>query len=414
MNEIRRTRPTVFSANEVREFDLPQQSLGRRSQSAAPASRVDNMRIAMVGTRGVPAAYGGFETAVEEIGRRLVERGHEVTVYCRTQLNQKEHLGMLRVELGSLKRRSLETLSHSALSSVHATVRLRPDMAFVFNSANSPWLELFRLARIPTALHTDGLEWQRSKWSSTGKKYYRYAERLGVRWADELISDAEGIADYYWTRFGVKSNVISYGAPIVHPPADLILELDLQPHEYDLIVARVEPENHVLEALDGALRAGGDRPVVVVGSIPYPTSYSRELDRLASKSPRARLLGAVWDQDLLDSLYAHARVYLHGHSVGGTNPSLLRAMGAGAPVAAFDVTFNREVLAGTGMFWDSSDALAELLRSTEARHLLSMGESARSRAAGKYRWDDVAAAYERLAQKLVSGRRPAPLLDETA
>ncbi|MDT4893024.1 MAG: hypothetical protein QOE97_2059, partial [Pseudonocardiales bacterium] len=159
------------------------------------------MRIAMIGTRGVPAQYGGFETAVEEIGSRLVARGHDVTVYCRKRTGEQSHRGMQRIELRSVKSKSLDTLSHTALSAAHAAYSGKPDMAFVFNAANSPFVPMLRRHGIPVALHTDGLEWKRSKWGRNGRRYYLWAERKAVRHADALISDAQGIADYYLEQY---------------------------------------------------------------------------------------------------------------------------------------------------------------------------------------------------------------------
>jgi len=151
------------------------------------------MKIAMIGTRGVPARYGGFETAVEEVGRRLAERGHEVVVYCRGDDRSPEYLGMRRVRLPALRSRTAETLSHTALSVLHL-LRRRADVALVFNAANAPLLPMVRMARIPVAVHVDGLEWQRGKWGRWGRRYYLMGERCAVRWADELIADAGGVA----------------------------------------------------------------------------------------------------------------------------------------------------------------------------------------------------------------------------
>ena len=171
------------------------------------------LRFAMVGTRGVPAQYGGFETAVEEVGARLVERGHRVDVYCRNPgQSLTEHRGMRLVNLPAVRRRSLETLSHSGLSIAHAAWH-RPDAMVVFNAANAPFLPLLRARGVPVATHVDGLEWQRSKWGGAGRRYYRLAESLAVRWSDALIADSLGIQDYYRDEFGARTELISYGAP---------------------------------------------------------------------------------------------------------------------------------------------------------------------------------------------------------
>ncbi|MGH3743635.1 MAG: DUF1972 domain-containing protein [Mycobacteriales bacterium] len=364
------------------------------------------MRIALIGTRGVPARYGGFETCVEEVGQRLARSGHQVDVYCRDRLGTDRFLGMRRIELPAVRTRSLETISHTALAVAHAVTRRRPDAAIVFNAANSPLLPVLKGRGIPVALHMDGLEWKRTKWGAGGRRYYRYAEALGVYLADALISDAEAIARYYAAAYGRDSTVIAYGAPIIAPGADAVAALGLEADRYTLIVARLEPENHVLEKLRGAVGAASPDPIVVVGSVPYPTDYSRSIEALAASDPRVRLLGSVWDQDVLDALYAHCATYLHGHSVGGTNPSLLRAMGAGAPVAAYEVAFNRETLGGNGFFWSTPADLTALLDGLSPQARSRAGAAARQRAEREYSWDDVAARYLELVDGLASRSLP--------
>jgi glycosyltransferase involved in cell wall biosynthesis len=365
------------------------------------------LRVAMVGTRGVPARYGGFETAVEEIGRRLVERGHHVTVYRRgsgaRSAQPREHLGMQLVTLPALRAKTLETLSHTAVSSLHAVTVARPDVAFVFNVANAPLLPLYRLRRIPVAVHVDGLEWQRSKWAGTGKRFFRVAERLGVRWADALIADAAGIADYYRNRFDADTELLSYGAPIlVEPGSDKLATLDLASRRFHLVVARFEPENNVDLIVRGYRASPAADPLVVVGSAPYSDRYTAALHEAARGDARIRFLGAVWDQELLDQLYANCTVYLHGHSVGGTNPSLLRAMGAGAAAVVYDVRFNLEVVGpGAWCFSDEAAVSAAVERAESDREAAARyGSSLRERAAETFRWDDVADGYDDLARRL--------------
>jgi glycosyltransferase involved in cell wall biosynthesis len=381
-----------------------------QTASAPPST---SLRIALIGTRGIPAAYGGFETAVEEVGRRLVERGHRVLVYGRDAGTAGDvHLGMRRVTLPAVRQKALETLSHTALSTVHAVTKARPDAAFVFNAANSPFLPLLRARRIPVALHMDGLEWRRSKWGPRGKAYYRAAESFGVRQADAIIADAPGIADYYDHQFGVASELIRYGAPLLDDaPSDGIRELGLEPGGYHLVVARFEPENHVREIVEGYAMSQATKPLVVVGSAPYAAEYTAAIDRIAAADPRIRLLGAVYDQDLLDALYHHASTYLHGHSVGGTNPSLLRAMGAGTAVIAFDVVFNREVLDEQGWYFRTSADVAAAVDAAEsdAGAVAAASAAVRRRAADAFSWDDVAATYEDLARRLAAGDSIHPL-----
>ncbi len=361
----------------------------------------------MVGTRGVPAAYGGFETAIEEVGRRLAERGHDIAVYTRgSESRDREYLGMRVIHLPAVPQKQLETLSHTGLSVLHLIAREHADVAFVFNAANSALLPLLRLRGIPVALHMDGLEWRRSKWGRRGKAYYRRAEEFGVRTADALIADAPGIADYYRDQFDVDTELIRYGAPLLEDaPDERVRELGLESGGYHLVVARFEPENHVLDIVEGYRRSDAAHPLVVVGAAPYSAAYTQSISAAASGDPRIRLLGAVYDQDLLDALYVHACTYVHGHSVGGTNPSLLRGMGAGAPVIAYDVGFNREVLDDEGWFFAGADDIAAQFTDAEGDpdSTRTRGAAGRERAATVFRWDDVATAYEDLARRLARG-----------
>jgi glycosyltransferase involved in cell wall biosynthesis len=374
-------------------------------QTSDPAG----LRIALMGTRGVPARYGGFETAVEEVGRRLADQGHHVTVYCRSDLETSAStwLGMRRRTLPAVRRQSLETLSHTGLSVLDAVVRPNYDVVVLFNAANAVFLPLLRLRRFPVAVHVDGLEWLRSKWSGLGRWYYRFAESLAVRGADALIADAAGIRDYYRDEFGASTELIRYGAPVQTDPGhDRLEELGVQPGAYHLVVARLEPENHVHVIVDGYRSSDAELPLLVVGSAPYSHGYTGMVRAAAAADDRIRMLGAVWDQTLLDQLYANAALYLHGHSVGGTNPSLLRAMGAGVPVAAYDVGFNREVLGPDGRCFADAAGVAAAVGEIEllGDERRSVGERLRERAAALYRWDEVAEQYGDLATALVAGR----------
>ncbi len=376
---------------------------GRRSGGSRP------LRIAMMGTRGVPAAYGGFETAVEEIGRRLVDRGHSVLVYCRPTPQTKTRatfLGMRLVHLPAIRVKAIETLSHTFLSAWHSVLHRSPDVAFLFNSANAPFIPLIRMRRVPVAVHVDGLEWKRDKWGRGGRLYYRAAEQLSVRWADALIADAQGIADYYTDEFGADTELITYGTKSVSGDvSDRLAELGLTPGGFHLAVARFEPENHVDVIVRGFAASDATLPLIVVGSAPYSAEYTDGIAAIAASDPRIRMLGGIWDQDLLDQLYANALTYLHGHSVGGTNPSLLRAMGAGTAVLAWDVNFNREVLGDAGEFFDDAAGVATLLVDAErdAESTQAVGRSLRDRATELYDWDQVSRAYEDLARRLANG-----------
>lgn len=371
------------------------------------------MHVALIGTRGVPARYGGFETAIEEIGWRLADRGHQVVVFSRPQDGDeqlKEYRGMTVVNLPALKKRSLETLSHTALSVVNKHLK-GADAAIVFNAANAPFLPPIRARGIPVATHVDGLEWRRTKWGPIGQRYYRLAESLAVRYSDVLIADAQGIADYYEDEFGAPTRLIAYGAPILTDAgSDRLAELDLAPQHYHLVVARMEPENHVYEIVKGFVTSQAALPLVVVGSAPYADAY---IDKIRNAADiRVRMIGGVWDQTQLNQLYANSLSYLHGHSVGGTNPSLLRAAGAGAFVIAFDVPFNREVVGAHAEYFSTRAGVSEQVEAAEAapascrRRGLELQEDIK-----RYSWDTVTDQYEEMLNDLKGykrrGRRPA-------
>ena len=371
------------------------------------------MRIALIGTRGVPAMYGGFETCVEEVGRRLAQAGHEVVVYCRRPRGQSgpsanEFLDMSLVQLPALRKRSLETLSHTALSTADAVLRRRFDAVLLFNAANSVFIPWLRLRRFPIATHVDGLEWRRAKWGKVGRRYYRFAEALSVRWSTALIADAEGIREYYEAEFAAPTELIRYGAPIIEPSdPGLLTTFDVEPRRFHLVVARIEPENHVDVIVEGFVASGATYPLIVVGSAPYADAHFARIRSLADD--RVRLVGSVWDQDVLNALYSNTLTYLHGHSVGGTNPSLLRAIGAGAATDAYDVSFNREVVGDAGRFWRTPAEVAALVDAAEADPATALARGAAAqRRAEAYTWDDVAKDYEALCERLASGelRRP--------
>ena len=369
------------------------------------------MRVAILGTRGVPAQYGGFETAVEEIGSRLAERGHHVTVYARNRgQDMTEYRGMRIVNAPALRTKTMETLSHTALTTAHAVVREKPHVALVLNAANAPFLPIFKRAGIPAVIHLDGLESRRAKWRGLGSRYYTWAERAAVKRGDAVIADSHAIADHVAREWGREIDVIAYGAPVINPSAGRLAEVNLVRRDYHLVVARFEPENHVLEAVHGYVHSDETRPLVVVGDAPYSRWYVEKVQEIGAKEPRVRLLGGVYDQELLDQLYGNARTYIHGHSVGGTNPSLLRAMGAGAPVLAFDVEFNREVTRDSALYWSDASELTALLDEIAAgevdEELNDFSQRGQERIASEYQWDHVTDQYEDLLRRMACEKRP--------
>ena len=360
------------------------------------------LRIAFIGTRGVPARYGGFETCAEEVGKRLVRRGHDVRVYCRSRYypeRLKFHEGMRLIRLPALRSRIAETLSHTALSLLHAAFG-KTRVCLVFNTANSPLLWIARLAGKRVVLHTDGLEWERDKWRGLGSRYFKWAARRATRLSVPLISDSREIQDYYRRVFSRETEFIAYGAPILESRDPARLDpFGLRPGGYILQMARFEPENNILLTIEAFSRLDAEMKLVLVGGAAYDTSYTRKVKEAAAADPRIVLPGFIYDPDILRELLTNAYAYVHGNEAGGTNPGLLQALGAGCAVLARDVSFNREVCGPEGVYYaaDVGD-LAEKLRWAldHPERMAGMKEKARRIIRERYDWDAVAAAYERL------------------
>jgi glycosyltransferase involved in cell wall biosynthesis len=377
----------------------------RSSSAAQVLSRRSVLQVAMIGSRGVPANHGGFETVVEEVGARLAEAGHDVTVYCRNQAPHRSSFkGMRLHNLPAVRTQQLETLSHTALSCLYAAAIDRPDVALLCNAGNAPTIPLLLGAGIPFATHMDGLEWKRAKWTGAAETYYRWAEAFASRHSPALIADSRGIETYLRDKYDRDAVFIPHGAPDISPGQSRLDELDLSHDSYHLLVARFEPENHVREIVEGYSQSRAERPLVVVGDTPYSNAYNQSVYDAAAHDRRIRLIGRVSDQDVLDQLYFNCRTYLHGQSVGGTNPSLLRAMGAGAPVTAFDVVFNREASGGHAEFFERSTDLPAIIEKDDACGRPSRGKTGHDFVTSFYRWDDVATTYESLFTELVERR----------
>lgn len=368
------------------------------------------MKIALIGTRGVPASYGGFETCVEEVGKRLVARGHEVTVYCRSghyRKRQEEYLGMRLVHLPSIHHKTLDTLSHTTLSILHAV--FRPfDVLMVFNAANSPTLLLPRLLGKRIAINTDGLEWKRGKWGAMARRYYRFAEWFSTRLANRIVADSRGIADYYRDQYDTESSFIPYGAYIQesHRP-DLLDSLGLTPGSYFLQITRFEPENNPLLTLRAFQGLETDKRLVLVGGVPFESGYDRQLRTEAGD--QVLFPGFIYEPELLRELWCNCYAYVHGNEVGGTNPALLQAMANGCPVLAIDVPFSRDVLGEAGLYFAAdADNLRERMMwaLTHPQDLGTLRTQAVERILENYSWEKVTDDYERLFEELKDGRYP--------
>lgn len=358
------------------------------------------MRIAIMGIRGIPARYGGYETLAEELAPRLVERGHEVTVYGRSgyvRHSGEDYRGVELVVLPAIAHKYLETVSHSLLCALHALTR-RYDAVLVCNSANAycSWIPRVRRARV--VLNVDGLEWQRAKWNRAGRWFYRASEWLATFLPNAIVSDAQMIHRYYLERFGRESTLIAYGAPSDRVSTTATLKVHgLEPGEYVLYVSRLEPENNAHVVISAFADVETTKKCAIVGDAPYARDYIEGLK--ATDDSRVVFTGAVYGSGYRE-LQSHAYLYVQATQVGGTHPALVEAMGYGNCVLANDVPEHREVLADAGIYYDGSThddlsaKMQELLDDEEA--VIGFRDKARERARAKYSWDSITACYEEL------------------
>ncbi|SDE19460.1 glycosyltransferase [Nocardioides lianchengensis] len=352
--------------------------------------------MAVIGTRGYPSYYGGFETAVRRLAPYLADRGWRVRVYGRPGSHLRPDKGadprIDSVMTKGIDSRSLSTLTYGLFSVLHAVIH-KPDVALVMNVANGYWLPLLKLRGIPTVVNVDGIEWERDKWSRLGKAVFRTGARFTAWFADQLVFDALAIGDYWQANFGRTGVFIPYGGDPASAPGR---EPEFTPGGYVLLVARFVPENSVgifLEAAPSIIERN-DVEVVLVGSAPAGDPLQNLADSVAATHPRVHLLGHISDDERLFDLWRNAGAYFHGHTVGGTNPALVQAMALGARTVARGTVYNREVLGEAGTYCtEDVDSVIETVGAvlTDERDLSVM---AIERARAEYTWEIVCARYE--------------------
>ena len=350
--------------------------------------------MAIIGTRGYPSYYGGFETAVRKLAPYLESHNWKVTVYGRSGprvVHLSERLTVRRT--WGLQNEKLSTLSYGFSASIHAALA-RSDVALVMNVANGYFLPILRIAGVPTVVNVDGIEWDRGKWGPFGRRVFKVGAQLTARFATTLIFDAREIARIWAELFSATGVYIPYGADGMggsHQASEF------DDRQYVLLVARFVPENSLPEFLEAAKHISKFYDVVLVGSSGFGGEIEQVARRLDEESPRVHWLGHVADDRRLFSLWKNAAVYFHGHTVGGTNPALVQAMALGVPTVARDTPYNREVLGDGGVFVgaDPTSMGAEvvaLLGDAAKQAWLSTKVSARL--AADFGWEDVCSAYE--------------------
>jgi glycosyltransferase involved in cell wall biosynthesis len=359
------------------------------------------LRIGILGTRGVPASYSGFETCAEELGARLAARGHAVTVYCRVPhivYPGTSYRGMRLVKLSTIRRKHFDTIAHTCLSSLHA-LGMRYDIALYFNVGNSPVTWIPRLAGQRVVLNVDGLDWKRRKWGRFARWYIRACERWAARLPHRVVTDSRRVQQYYRERHGVASTYIAYGAePISVPPGPHLRRYGLEPRRYVLFVGRLVPENCVHHLVEAFRDLVTDLNCVIVGDAPYAAEYIRSLR--AAAGPRALFTGYLFGEgyrELLSSAYC----FVETSEVGGTHPALLEAMAAGRCVVVNDTPENLETIDDAGFSYPGEmgpaglrTVLERLLK--DPALVAEQGARAFERVRAHYSWERITDQYEQL------------------
>lgn len=370
-----------------------------------------------MGTRGIPARYGGFETFAEQLGVRLAARGWDVSVYGRRGFFQcvpgAEYHGVKLRFAPTIFHKYLETPLHALFSFIDL-LRHRVDLVLLCNAANSPFAFIPRLLGIPLAINVDGIERNRSKWSSIGKLWYLIGERCSTWFASRIIADAEVIADYYRERFGADPAVIAYGAePLLVPPGEILNRFGLTPGRYLLYVSRFEPENNALGVVEAYRGVHTDLPLVMVGDAPYAREYIARVKGAADSRVifTGFQFGAAYHE-----LRSHCYAYIQATEVGGTHPALVEAMAWGNCIIANRVPEHEEVLADAGEYYQKNnfDECRRVLQSLldNPRRAEELRAAAKLRAQERYSWNAVVDQYESLCEALLSegeGGRPCSL-----
>jgi glycosyltransferase involved in cell wall biosynthesis len=362
-------------------------------------SNTNPLKIAIIGSRGYPYVYSGYETLIKELSERLVERNCEVTVYCHRNLFKEKpsHVnGIKLVYVPTIETKSLSQLIHSFLSMCHAVVS-DVDVIFAVNAANGPFGLISKIFRKPTAINVDGLEWLRPKWKGLGGRYFKIAARLSTILFDQIINDSEEMRKVYLNTFKKESVVIAYGATIKKSEdPSLIQQWLINPKEYYLVVGRMIPDNNADIIVKGFLSSNSTKKMVVVGDVFYKDQYADELKAL--KDDRLIFTGYVHDPQVLAALYNHCYVYVHGHEFGGTNPTMIKAMAYGCAILALKTVFNKEMLNNDlyGIYFEKNQAAVRQQIDYADQHpeqIKKLSENSNLGITDKYNWDRITDQY---------------------
>lgn len=362
------------------------------------------LRIAILGSRGIPGNYGGFETCAEELATRLVEKGHRVIVYCckpYSQFKGKTYKGVKLVTLPTIRKKVLEKFFYSSISLLHVSF-LKVDIVLMLGVSAAICCFIPRMVGKKVAINIDGLEWQRKKWGRLASRVLLFSEKVAGIVSNVVITDAKGIKEYYIKRYGKDSVYIAYGANCIdYPLGETLKRLGLQPGQYILYVSRFDPENNPLlvrKAFDEI--ESPIKKLVMVGDAPFAADYVKEVKNTGN--PNILFPGFVFG-DAYNELRSNSYLYIQATEVGGTHPALVEAMAAGKCVLANDVPEHREVLRNSGIYYKGKKDLREKMKMLMEDEVTvkKMGKLASRRVQEKYLWERIVDKYENLFYSLL-------------
>lgn len=371
------------------------------------AATESKLKIAIMGAKGYPYVYGGYDTMIKELGERLVAKGVHIRVYNHRALFKDRPRfvhGIECIYTPAIESKSLTQLTHTFFSMIHACLS-DVDVIFVVNSGNGPFGLISRLFGKPTAINVDGLEWLRPKWKGLGSTYFFWASKMATKFYDQVINDSDEMRRVYLELFQKDSIVIAYGAnPKESVSSDPIKKWNLQSRDYFLIVGRLVPDNNADLIIGGFLKSESKRTLVVVGDVPFADDWANRLKNI--QDPRLLFTGYVTDPIELAALYSHCYAYFHGHEFGGTNPAMLKALGYGCAILALDTPFNQEMLQDGkhGWFFEKkTESVCQVVEEAEAepQKMEELRQTARSGLTLKYNWDAVTDQYLEVFRRLV-------------
>jgi glycosyltransferase involved in cell wall biosynthesis len=363
------------------------------------AASQNQLKIAIMGAKGYPYVYGGYDTMIKELGERLVKRGVQVRVYNHRALFAERPRfvnGIECIYTPAIESKSFTQLSHTFFAMIHACFS-DVDVILVVNSGNGPFGLISKIFGKPTAINVDGLEWLRPKWKGLGSWYFRWASKLAARFYDQLINDSDEMRRVYLELFQKDSVVIAYGAnPRESVESTFIQKWNLEPQSYYLIVGRLVPDNNADLIIEGFLKSNSTRKLVIIGDVPFEDAWANNLKNL--KDDRLIFTGYVRDPDELASFYSHCYAYFHGHEFGGTNPAMLKALGYGCAILALDTPFNQEMLQNGKHGWyfqKNPESIRVIVDQAENSpvQLEELRSTARTGLTQKYNWDHVTDQY---------------------